>query len=596
MKKNILLSASLIIILSAMFPLGTNADSTTTNSSPQISVNTPSSSSTAASSSTASNSTTVNSSTTNATTTQTSSSTKTNPSNSNSSTIPSTTEKPDPSSNVNDQAPQVSYSAQVQGIGWQSPVTDGALSGTMGKALRLEAVKLALHLDHTGLTGGISYSAAGQYYDWQSPVSDNAEAGTTNKALRLEALRINLTGEIAQTYSVYYRVYVQNYGWMAWTKDGENAGSIGQSLCIEALEVQLVKKGTQVLSPQGLSYLYSPTLSYQVQGQNYGWQAIKMNGALAGTVGRGLRAEAVKIQLSNLPYGLSGGVSYQVQGQNYGWQAAKTNGALAGTVGRGLRLETLKVSLTGDVAKYFNIYYQTQVQNFGWLNWANNGGNSGTVGLSYRLEAMKMQLVPKAATQPNTNGKRAYYYHEGGSWVLPYGTWNIQGQNYNVASNGSVSKVIPNPMRPMTGDYWNYPSQLTAYPNLNQYRNVNIEISKAKQRVYIKSGNTVVYTMYCSTANPSLGTTPSGNYAVQAEHGANLYEDGYAIAKTYTSWLYHGIYLFHSVVFNPNGTVNVAQAAQLGKTPQSHGCVRLSIPDARWIYNTIPVGTPVHVD
>ncbi|MFC4651695.1 L,D-transpeptidase family protein [Lactococcus nasutitermitis] len=171
-------------------------------------------------------------------------------------------------------------------------------------------------------------------------------------------------------------------------------------------------------------------------------------------------------------------------------------------------------------------------------------------------------------------------------WKFPAVAWQAVKLG---SANGGVQ------MRPQTGDYWNYPSELNAYPNINQYPGINIVVNKATQRLYIKSNNRVLYTMYCSTANPALGATPSGSYAVQAEHGATLVENGYAVAKTYTSWYQHGIYLFHSVVFNPNGTVDIAQAEQLGKTPQSHGCVRLTIPDARWIYQTIPVGTPVTI-
>ncbi|MGO1811179.1 MAG: L,D-transpeptidase, partial [Lacticaseibacillus paracasei] len=37
------------------------------------------------------------------------------------------------------------------------------------------------------------------------------------------------------------------------------------------------------------------------------------------------------------------------------------------------------------------------------------------------------------------------------------------------------------------------------------------------------------------------------------------------------------------------------EAAKLGKEPGSHGCVRLSIADAKWIFEHVPTGTPVKI-
>ena len=66
--------------------------------------------------------------------------------------------------------------------------------------------------------------------------------GTVGKALRLEAIQIKLTGDLAENYDIYYRVHVQKIGWMDWAKNGETAGTVGQSLRVEALEIKLVEK------------------------------------------------------------------------------------------------------------------------------------------------------------------------------------------------------------------------------------------------------------------------------------------------------------------------------------------------------------------
>ena len=47
----------------------------------------------------------------------------------------------------------------MENIGWQGLVADGAMSGTSGQALRLEAIKIALN--NPEYAGGIEYSTHG---------------------------------------------------------------------------------------------------------------------------------------------------------------------------------------------------------------------------------------------------------------------------------------------------------------------------------------------------------------------------------------------------------------------------------------------------
>lgn len=74
-------------------------------------------------------------------------------------------------------------------------------------------------------------------------MADGALAGTTGRALNVEAINMSLTGEMANQYDIYYRVHAQNYGWLGWAKNGQNAGTSGQNLHLEALQIVLVKKG-----------------------------------------------------------------------------------------------------------------------------------------------------------------------------------------------------------------------------------------------------------------------------------------------------------------------------------------------------------------
>ncbi len=137
-------------------------------------------------------------------------------------------------------AKNVSYQTHVQSYGWQSYVSDGAMSGTSGQAKRLEGIRIKL--DSPEFDGGIEYQTHVQSYGWQPWVSNGEMSGTSGQAKRLEGIRIRLTGEMAKYYSVTYRVHVQSIGWQDWKSDGEMAGTEGRALRLEGIEIKLVAK------------------------------------------------------------------------------------------------------------------------------------------------------------------------------------------------------------------------------------------------------------------------------------------------------------------------------------------------------------------
>ena len=147
----------------------------------------------------------------------------------------------------------VQYRSHLQTYGWQNWKNDGDISGTTGKAKRLESLKF--ELKNKDYTGGICYNAHVQTIGWQADPNKSATwkkdgefCGTTGNAKRLEAIQIELYGEMAEHYDIYYRVHSQTYGWMKWAKNGEMAGTTGQHKRIEGIQVVLVKKGEQAPS------------------------------------------------------------------------------------------------------------------------------------------------------------------------------------------------------------------------------------------------------------------------------------------------------------------------------------------------------------
>lgn len=143
------------------------------------------------------------------------------------------------------------------------------------------------------------------------------------------------------------------------------------------------------------------------------------------------------------------------------------------------------------------------------------------------------------------------------------------------------------------------PSQNKPYPDPNKYHNLNILVNINKNRVYIKDANQTLYTMHCSAGmtNPKTNHsyTPTGDFKLQSERGTSFYnKDLKEGANDWTSFKDHGVYLFHTVPTNSYGDYKPEEAAKLGKQPASHGCIRLSVPDAKYI-QTLPTGTPVKI-
>ena len=142
----------------------------------------------------------------------------------------------------------IAYRTHVQSFGWQGWKYNGVMSGTSGKAKRLEGINIKL--TNKPYSGSIVYTTHVQSIGWQGNENnpntwfrDGAMAGTSAQAKRLEAIRIALTGEMAEHYDVYYRVHAQTYGWLGWAKNGEAAGTAGLSKRLEGIQIVLVPKG-----------------------------------------------------------------------------------------------------------------------------------------------------------------------------------------------------------------------------------------------------------------------------------------------------------------------------------------------------------------
>ena len=181
-------------------------------------------------------------------------------------------------------------------------------------------------------------------------------------------------------------------------------------------------EGTNYLSGKASYTLYvdmvSPSVIYsaKVVGEK-NWQAEVSDGREAGTTGKSLIMEALKIRLQDQNTGSAPdpsllGLQYTGHIQNIGWDSWTKAGNAAGRPGGGLRMEALKIRLTGKLSGEFHIYYALHCQNYGWLDWAKDGEEAGTAGMALRVEAIRIMILPAAAEPPAQPGSfsQAYMY------------------------------------------------------------------------------------------------------------------------------------------------------------------------------------------
>ena len=165
-------------------------------------------------------------------------------------------EEPDETDDIYD---KVNFSAHVQrriGTDDEADIAatvsdDGIISlGTHGQSRRVEKITLTgLDADEVEMTAHVQ-----KRVDHPEDVADLTQVvnedgsisiGTEHQSRRIEAFSMNLKGDLAEQYDVYYRVHAQNYGWLGWAKNGEIAGTSGHSFRLEGIEIIFVEKGTE---------------------------------------------------------------------------------------------------------------------------------------------------------------------------------------------------------------------------------------------------------------------------------------------------------------------------------------------------------------
>lgn len=291
----------------------------------------------------------------------------------------------------------VKYISHVQDIGWQEYVTDGATSGTTGKNLKVEAIKISLVNSVSNIS--VKYAAYVQSIGWQKDASNGQMSGTTGKNLKMEAIKIWLEG--TEDYSIMYRTHIQDYGWQDWKYDKAISGKINEGKKIEAIEIKIIPK-----IENQMNVLYSSHV------QDIGWQEGVDSGEISGTTGKNLKVEAIKLELVNPIKGVS--IRYKTYVENSGWQSWVKEGQISGTTGRNLKTYGIRIELIGT--NEYSIQYRAHVQDDGWTGWKKDGDIAGNITQNKKIEAIQIKIVKEKNNNSGKIGVEYYTYLQGFTW------------------------------------------------------------------------------------------------------------------------------------------------------------------------------------
>ncbi len=118
-----------------------------------------------------------------------------------------------------------------------------------------------------------------------------------------------------------------------------------------------------------------------------------------------------------------------------------------------------------------------------------------------------------------------------------------------------------------------------------------IIVSQKRQKLYIIKDSRIEKEFIVSTGLENT-QTPNGLFIIEpGMRGTWFFSNKYSQGGKF--WIgFRGNYLFHSVPMDRNKNIIPEELAKIGQ-PASHGCIRLFIEDAEWLYNNIKDGTPI---
>lgn len=214
----------------------------------------------------------------------------------------------------------------------------------------------------------------------------------------LSLIFVSMRGESAyaaeaSSINVKYQAHVQRIGWQSQVKNNSIAGTTGKALRLEALKINVDTSYSNV------------KIKYRTHVQRRGWLPYVYNGQVSGTTGQELRVEAIQIKLEGAPAGYH--VQYQVHIQGKGWTSWVQDGQVAGTTGQYRRLEAVRIKISAESLKMKTIV----------LDAGHGGSDPGAIGNGYKEKDLNMQVIQKLGTKLKALGFNVLYTRQPGKDV-----------------------------------------------------------------------------------------------------------------------------------------------------------------------------------
>lgn len=96
-----------------------------------------------------------------------------------------------------------------------------------------------------------------------------------------------------------------------------------------------------------------------------------------------------------------------------------------------------------------------------------------------------------------------------------------------------------------------------------------------------------------------LDSTPTGSFRVFSKSAQTFYTpspgEKMRWMVRFTKGRQGGNIGFHGIPYRVTEQGEVPFPTPIGREPSSHGCVRMRVPDAKWLFDNIDLGTPVRV-
>jgi lipoprotein-anchoring transpeptidase ErfK/SrfK len=148
----------------------------------------------------------------------------------------------------------------------------------------------------------------------------------------------------------------------------------------------------------------------------------------------------------------------------------------------------------------------------------------------------------------------------------------------------------------LVSDNGDYSEEIPPTPSKDTYK-ILVNIKYQFITVYTKDGDgefTVpVRYMICTTGKTST-PTPIGNFETGDDKERFTQFSGNLLWAQYWTQLFDDYY-FHSILYSKKDAATYTNSYSKLGTRVSHGCIRLMVPDAQWIYFNIAPGTKVEI-